>query len=158
MTLANAINQLSESYVPSSEVTNHYAVLDCIYVALKDPSSRGSWRDVGYPSPESPLPQHRRTRYSHQDLDGRHLITLCRYSGLDHGESLTIEEADLESRAVAVLGDEVRVLDRAAREVKAEAEQHGRSLSVRVHVEPIGSLFSGGDQVAEQSEDEEIVD
>jgi hypothetical protein len=166
MTLANAINQRSESYEPSCEVTDNYAVLDCIYVARTVPSLRRTWRNVGYPSPDAPLSQHRMTRYGHQDLDGRHVMTLRRcgtprdYAEEDQarGESLTIDEADLESRAVSVLRDELRVLDMATREVKAEAERDGRSLSVYVYVKPLGSLFSAGDQVAETSEGEEIVD
>jgi hypothetical protein len=143
MVLANAINQLSETYVPSTQVTDDFAVLDCIYVARTTPSVRRAWRDVGYPNPDSPLSQHRRTRYSHQERDGSHVMTLCHYGRLRdyaeddeaQGECLTVDKADLDSRALAVLADEVSILDRAAREIKPGAERHGRSLSVTVQVE-----------------------
>lgn len=59
MVLANAINQLSETYEPSTQITDDFAVLDCIYVARTTPSMRRAWRNVGYPNPDSPLPQHR---------------------------------------------------------------------------------------------------
>ncbi|GFZ44626.1 hypothetical protein JCM24511_02350 [Saitozyma sp. JCM 24511] len=76
-------------------------------------------------------------------------MTLCRYGTLRdyeeddeaQGECLTVDKAGLDSRELAVLADEVSILDRAAREIKPEAERHGRSLSVTVQVTFEGSLF-----------------
>lgn len=75
MRMACRINTLSDGYELQPSVADAYAVLDCIYVALTDPSRRNTWRQVAYPG-TSPTSLHRRTIYRGPAPNGSHVLTL----------------------------------------------------------------------------------
>jgi hypothetical protein len=166
MRLACRINTLSDGYEPKPSVADAYAVLDCIYVVLADPSRRKvgarSLTQASRPLPYAgeaciwaQLPTaHTKcgcnrlgTSMSLRTMRITTTTRTTRVHTFHRGGSLSINAEGIQSLVVAVLADTLVNLKRATETVEAETADQGRPLSVGVQLDLDRSLSSFRHQV-----------